>query len=164
MNRAIINLCIYWYWELIFERDQSFKNPYYPWNQCLMLFFCFNSTSSSSGVSSYTAASIAMWTSWWCSFRSCFSFVQSSEHTSSAAQSKAGFHAHTRRSQKHKKYWYYTCLSVCPPRTPNYSIVDLSEQTKQSSKSFKDSSLNRRKQKFLYFEICSVYRSSQRTL
>lgn len=84
-----------------------------------------------------------MWTSSWCSFRSCFSFVQSSEHTSSVAQSKADFHAHTRRSQKHKKCWYYTCLSVCPLRTHNYSFVDLSEQIKQSWKSFKDSSLNR---------------------
>ncbi len=54
-----------------------------------------------------------MWTSWWCSFRSCFSFVQSSEHTSSVAQSKADFHAHTRRSQKHKSVdTTHVCLSV----------------------------------------------------
>jgi hypothetical protein len=73
---------------------------------------------------------------------------------------------HTQEDRKSTKSvdTTHVCLSVRPARTPNYSFVDLSEQTKQSSKSFKDSSLNRRKQKFLYFEICSMYRSSQRTL
>lgn len=97
-----------------------------------------------------------MWTSWWCSFRSCFSFVQSSEHTSSVAQSKADFHAHTRRSQKHKKCWYYTCLSVCPLRTHIYSFVDLSEQTKQSSKVFQRFQFE---QKFLYSKNSSTSKS-----
>jgi hypothetical protein len=50
---------------------------------------------------------------------------------------------HKKIAKAQKKCWYYTCLSVCPLRTHIYSFVDLSEQTKQSSKSFKDSSLNR---------------------
>jgi hypothetical protein len=73
--------------------------------------FCFNSTSSSSRVSSYTAASIAMWTWWWCSFRSCFSFVQSSEHISSVAQSKADFHAHKKIANAQKVLILH--MSVC---------------------------------------------------